>query len=206
MNNFHRFQNFRQFSNLFSQIWLKKRHTSLFSGICREIRTNFHKKFAEKCKIRRRKWKVSEIQLFNREKMLAISYEKIEISDGARNALCRSRRELSNEYLLEKFGFDTAENEPYYFVSSSSRELEFELWNFEQLICNPDFIRVLSRQWEKQGTVERQSPATRNPRSSRPSSSARHLLDLVTVTGIFQKMVFEQLEKTFKKDQEVRNQ
>ena len=33
----------------------------------------------------------------------------------------------SNEYLLAKFGFDTAENEPYHFVSSSSREFEFEL-------------------------------------------------------------------------------
>ena len=29
-----------------------------------------------------------------------------------RSALCRSRRELSNDYLLVKFGFDTAENEP----------------------------------------------------------------------------------------------
>ena len=29
-----------------------------------------------------------------------------------RSALCRSRRELSNEYLLAKFRFDTAENEP----------------------------------------------------------------------------------------------
>ena len=28
------------------------------------------------------------------------------------NALCRSRRELLNAYLLAKFGFDTAENEP----------------------------------------------------------------------------------------------
>ena len=28
-----------------------------------------------------------------------------------RSALCRSRRELSNEYLLTKFDFDTAENE-----------------------------------------------------------------------------------------------
>ena len=28
-----------------------------------------------------------------------------------RSELCRSRRELSNEYLLAKFGFDTAENE-----------------------------------------------------------------------------------------------
>ena len=29
-----------------------------------------------------------------------------------RSALCRSRQELSDEYLLAKFGFDTAENEP----------------------------------------------------------------------------------------------
>ena len=29
-----------------------------------------------------------------------------------RSALCRSRRDLSNAYLLAKFGFDTAENEP----------------------------------------------------------------------------------------------
>ena len=29
-----------------------------------------------------------------------------------RSALCRSRRELSNAYLLAKFSFDTAENEP----------------------------------------------------------------------------------------------
>ena len=30
-----------------------------------------------------------------------------------RSALCRSRRELSNAYFLAKFGFDTAENEPF---------------------------------------------------------------------------------------------
>ena len=29
-----------------------------------------------------------------------------------RSALCRSRRELSNDYLLAKIGVDTAENEP----------------------------------------------------------------------------------------------
>ena len=29
-----------------------------------------------------------------------------------RSALCRSRRQLSNEYLLAKIGVDTAENEP----------------------------------------------------------------------------------------------
>ena len=47
---------------------------------------------------------------------MAIFDEKIEIRDPTRtvqrSALCRSRRELSNEYLLAKFGFDTAENEP----------------------------------------------------------------------------------------------
>ena len=54
-----------------------------------------------------------------------------------RSAQCRSRRELSNECLLAKFGFGTAENEPYHFLSSSSREFEFELCNFEPLICSP---------------------------------------------------------------------
>ena len=48
MNNFHRFQNFRQISNLFSQVRFKKRNTSLFSEICREIRTKFHQQFTEK--------------------------------------------------------------------------------------------------------------------------------------------------------------
>ena len=31
---------------------------------------------------------------------------------AAHSALCSSRRELSNAYLLAKFRFDTAENEP----------------------------------------------------------------------------------------------
>ena len=38
--------------------------------------------------------------------------EKNEFRAVQRSALCRSRRELSNAYLLAKFGFDTAENEP----------------------------------------------------------------------------------------------
>jgi|OM-RGC.v1.027684772 hypothetical protein len=56
----------------------------------------------------------------NQQKKSAIFNEKIEIRERSqadsktvqRSALCRSRRELSNEYLLAKFGFDTAENEP----------------------------------------------------------------------------------------------
>ena len=40
--------------------------------------------------------------------------KKLRVENGAvqRSALCRSRREHSNEYLLTNFGFDTAENEP----------------------------------------------------------------------------------------------
>ena len=50
-------------------------------------------------------------------KFSAIFNENFEIRERStrtvqRSALCRSRRELSNEYLLAKFGFDTAENEP----------------------------------------------------------------------------------------------
>ena len=43
---------------------------------------------------------------------MAIFDEKIEIRTVQRSALCGSRRELSNEYLLAKIGADTAENEP----------------------------------------------------------------------------------------------
>ena len=39
-------------------------------------------------------------------------FEKCDFRAVQRSALCRSRRELSNAYLLGKFGFDTAENEP----------------------------------------------------------------------------------------------
>ena len=72
MNNFHRFQNFRQFSNLFSQIRLKKRHTSLFSGICREIRTKIHERFAEKLQNSTQKNEQLVDSFFIREKMLTL--------------------------------------------------------------------------------------------------------------------------------------
>ena len=113
MNNFHRFQNFRQLSNLFSRIWLKKRHTSLFSGICREIRTKFHKTFAEKCKLWRKKWNNSEIQYSFAKKCSRFLAEILRLKNGAKVCKsCTSRQELSNEYLLAKIGVDTAENEP----------------------------------------------------------------------------------------------
>ena len=47
-------------------------------------------------------------------KILLIFFEKMWFWSWAvqRSALCRSRRELSNAYLLAKFRFDTAANEP----------------------------------------------------------------------------------------------
>ena len=82
-----------------------------------------------------------------------------------RSALCRSRRELSNEYLLAKIGIDTAENEPlevcgkiiqyYSFVSlvepvfSQSPSLHeagflvvFLAKDYERLNCNRRRVRL----------------------------------------------------------------
>ena len=112
MNNFHRFQNFRQFSNLFSQIWLKKRHTSLFSGICREIRTKIHPKFTEKMQNSTKKMKKIGNSIIQSRKNDDDFWLKFwDWRTVQRSALCRSRRELSNEYLLDEIGVDTAENE-----------------------------------------------------------------------------------------------
>ena len=90
MNNFHRFQNFRQFSNLFSQIRLKKRHTSLFSGICREIRTKIHQNLQKKAQSLTRKNsenEKSEIQLFNREKCWRFLAEILSLKNGAKECI-----------------------------------------------------------------------------------------------------------------------
>ena len=45
-------------------------------------------------------------------KILAFFLKKFDFRAVQRSELCRSRRELSNAYLLAKFGFDTAEKEP----------------------------------------------------------------------------------------------
>ena len=70
------------------------------------------------------------MQFFQRLLNEKLSFENGRTKECDSSALCRSRRELSNEYLLAKFGFDTAKNEPYYFELSSSREFEFELRSF----------------------------------------------------------------------------
>ena len=75
-------------------------HSSVISFFLSKCLPNF-------CKIS----KISEIfRKFG--KILAIFRKKCDLRAVQRSALCRSRRELSNAYLLAKFGFDTAENEP----------------------------------------------------------------------------------------------
>ena len=71
------------------------------------------------------------------------------------SALCRSRRELSNEYLLAKIGVDTAENEPlevwgkiiqYYSIVSLVAPRKIEVSSWVQVGLEHDRIRTRSRQ------------------------------------------------------------
>ena len=60
-----------------------------------------------------------------------------------RSALCRSRRELSNEYLLAKIGVDTAENEP------------LEIWGKIQFIVHsPPYLQVVVAVEEREEQVD----------------------------------------------------
>ena len=71
------FTDFRIFGNFLLKIWikksqirLKKRHTSFFSGICREIRTKFHQEFSEKMQNSILKMKNRKFIIHSRKKML----------------------------------------------------------------------------------------------------------------------------------------
>ena len=48
--------------------------------------------------------------------------------------MCRSRRELSNEYSLAKFGLDTAENEPILILINFS---SLQRFNFDRAPASP---------------------------------------------------------------------
>ena len=74
MNKFHIFRKLRQISPKIRQLkfYLKYRHISAFSGICREIPTKFHQHFAEKMQNSTQKIGKNSIHFFIREKMLTI--------------------------------------------------------------------------------------------------------------------------------------
>ena len=68
---------------------IENRQTSLFSGIWREIREKNSKKNRRKMQNSTKKLnKKSEIQSFNRENILAISDEKIEIRERCKGVHC----------------------------------------------------------------------------------------------------------------------
>ena len=54
-----------------------------------------------------------------------------------RSALCRSRRELSNEYLLAKIGVDTAENEPLEVWGENSIQYSLHSLTCTEVLAEP---------------------------------------------------------------------
>ena len=67
---------------------LNKRHTSLFSGICREIRTNFIKHSQKKLQNSTEKMKNIGNSIFIREKMLAIFGWNFEFEERCKGVHC----------------------------------------------------------------------------------------------------------------------
>ena len=71
-----------------------------------------------------------------------------------RSPSCRSRRELSNEYLLAKIGVDTAENEPCKDLQASSA-----LWNREIFailtLIGVWGMKIIMKVHQKMGRVSR---------------------------------------------------
>ena len=93
----------------------KLQENAAFFGIFYEIRANFIKTRENRDEI----WKdckllgISKIENAHKNWRTAELLMKYWGLSGAKTCkLCRSRQELSDEYLLAKFGFDTAENEP----------------------------------------------------------------------------------------------
>ena len=58
--------------------------------------------------------------------------------------MCRSRRELSNEYLLAKVGVDTAENEPVEVWGENS--IQYSLHSLKHLLDVLYLLLVLTRE------------------------------------------------------------
>ena len=92
MNNFHRFQNFRQFSNLFSQINLieKATHVTLFWNLSRNpesFRTKFHQKYTHRMQNSTQKMKNRKF-IFHSRKMLTIFGWNFENEERCKGVHC----------------------------------------------------------------------------------------------------------------------
>ena len=130
MNNFHRFQNVRQFSILVSQIWLKKRHTSLFLEFVAKSGQNFIKNSQKKCKIWREKWNNIRNSIFNREKMLAIFGWNVEFEERCKGVHCVDSKQIAIPTSI-------------YLQKSASIQARTSLSKFE-VIDSLVFIRLLT--------------------------------------------------------------
>ena len=86
-----------------------------------------------------------------------------------RSTLCRSRRELSNEYLLAKIGVDTAENEPLEVWGKIFNIIHWCPWLHLHAVDVQD-LAVAPRGGESHG-VEAEAPAYDRSRLGRVSSS-----------------------------------
>ena len=78
-----------------------------------------------------------------RERCKGVHFSPVDSKTVQRSALCRSRRELSNEYLLAKIGVDTAENEPCKVCPLSAyRSPRFET-PLEEYVPDPVVVEAL---------------------------------------------------------------
>ena len=84
--------------------------------------------------------------------------------------MCRSRRELSNEYLLAKFGFDPAENEPFQVSPLSAyRSLRFRHQLADKLVSKTRPEDPVLKGWYEK--LERPSTNPQQGDFSRPSTN-----------------------------------
>ena len=73
---------------------------------------NFIKHFRKKCKIQHKNYKTQKFIFPSRKNVDDFWLTFWDLSGAKVCKSCRSRHQLSNEYLLAKIGVDTAENEP----------------------------------------------------------------------------------------------
>ena len=110
MNNFHRF--FGKFLICFRKFdWKSDTHHSFLEFVAKSWQ-NFIKNSQKNAKFERKNEKIGN-SIFSFAKNVDDFGLKFWDLSGAKVCKsCRSRQELSNEYLLAKIGVDTAENEP----------------------------------------------------------------------------------------------
>ena len=114
LNNIEKFSQriFGNFLICLSKIDWKATDVILFWNLARNPK-KIHQKFAEKMQMSTKKVKKIGNSIIPSRKNVDDFWLKFwDWRTVQRSALCRSRRELSNEYLLAKIGVDTAENEP----------------------------------------------------------------------------------------------